>query len=153
MPTRASKKKKRPRDTNVLAWQVVQEATGQAPPEPEDTRNPAAVALAALFKETCAYLELDPDGLVLHSDNGGPMKGSTMLATLQRLGVVPSFSRPHVSDDNPYSEALFRTAQVSPGIPFRGFLIARARPGVDHFFRHLVQHGASAQCHTLRHSG
>ena len=121
MPTRASKKKKRPRDTNVLAWQVVQEATGQAPPEPEDTRNPAAVALAALFKETCAYLELDPDGLVLHSDNGGPMKGSTMLATLQRLGVVPSFSRPHVSDDNPYSEALFRTLKYRPEYPSEAF--------------------------------
>ncbi len=47
--------------------------------------------------------KLDPAGLVLHSDNGGPMKGSTMLATLQRLGVVASFSRPHVIDDNPYS--------------------------------------------------
>jgi hypothetical protein len=41
----------------------------------------------------------------LHSDNGIPMKGATMLATLQKLGVVPSFSRPSVSDDNPYSEA------------------------------------------------
>ena len=51
MPTRASKKKKRPRDTNQLAWQIVQEATGQAPPEEkeeEDTRNPAAVALSKL---------------------------------------------------------------------------------------------------------
>ena len=59
---------------------------------------------ASLFKETCAYLKLDPAGLVLHSDNGGPMKGSTMLGTLQKLRVVASFSRPHVSDDNPYSE-------------------------------------------------
>lgn len=47
MPTRASKKK-RPRDMNQLAYQIVQEATGQAPPEPEDTRNPAAVALSKL---------------------------------------------------------------------------------------------------------
>lgn len=48
MPTRASKK--RPRDTNQLAWQIVQEATGgaQAEPEPQDTRNPAAVALSKL---------------------------------------------------------------------------------------------------------
>ena len=46
MPTRA--RKKRPRDTNVLAWRIVQEATGQAPPEPQDTRNPAAVALSKL---------------------------------------------------------------------------------------------------------
>lgn len=49
MPARA--RKKRSRDTNVLAWQIVQEATGQAPPEapePPDTRNPAAVALSKL---------------------------------------------------------------------------------------------------------
>ena len=37
------------------------------------------------------------------------MRGSRMVATLQTLGMIPSFSRPHVSDDNPYSEALFRT--------------------------------------------
>ena len=49
MPSRASTgKKKRPRDMNQLAYQIVQEATGQAPPEPEDTRNPAAVALSKL---------------------------------------------------------------------------------------------------------
>lgn len=47
VPSRASKKK-RPRDTNQLAYQIVQEATGQAPPEPEDTRNPAAVTLSKL---------------------------------------------------------------------------------------------------------
>ena len=49
MPARA--RKKRPRDSNRLAWQIVQEATGQAPseaPEPPDTRNPAAVALSKL---------------------------------------------------------------------------------------------------------
>ena len=76
---------------------------------------------ASLFKETCAYLKLDPDGLVLHSDNGGPMNGSTMLATLQKLGVVASFSRPHVSDDNPYSEALFRTLKYRPEYPSEAF--------------------------------
>lgn len=76
---------------------------------------------AALFRRTCAELGLDPEGLVLHSDNGGPMKGSTMLATLQQLGVVASFSRPHVSDDNPYSEALFRTLKYRPGYPSKPF--------------------------------
>jgi len=49
------------------------------------------------------------------------MKGSTMLATLQNLGVVPSFSRPRVSDDNPYSEALFRTLKYRPEYPSRPF--------------------------------
>lgn len=76
---------------------------------------------AKLFARTCAELGIDPAGLVLHADNGGPMKGSTMLATLQRLGVVPSFSRPRVSDDNPYSEALFRTMKYRPEYPSRPF--------------------------------
>lgn len=59
--------------------------------------------------------------LVLHADNGGPMKGSTMLATLQRLGIVPSFSRPNVSDDNAYIEALFRTLKYRPAYPRKPF--------------------------------
>lgn len=49
------------------------------------------------------------EACVLHSDNGAPMKGSTMLATLQSLGVSSSFSRPGVSDDNPFIESLFGT--------------------------------------------
>jgi putative transposase len=64
---------------------------------------------------------VDPGKLVLHADNGGPMKGSTLLATLQRLGVVPSFSRPSVSDDNPFSEALFRTLKYRPNFPRKPF--------------------------------
>jgi transposase InsO family protein len=59
--------------------------------------------------------------LVLHADNGGPMKGSTMLATLHRIGVLASFSRPRVSDDNPYAEALFRTLKYRPGYPRKPF--------------------------------
>jgi putative transposase len=74
-----------------------------------------------LIERTCRALDLDPSGLVLHSDNGGPMKGSTMLATLQRLGIEASFSRPHVSDDNPFSEALFRTLKYRPEYPTRPF--------------------------------
>jgi putative transposase len=54
---------------------------------------------------------------VLHSDNGSPMKGATRLATLQHLGVVPSFSRPSVSNDNPYSEAIFATCKGCPAFP------------------------------------
>ena len=77
---------------------------------------------------------LDPDGLVLHSDNGGPMKGATMLATLQNLGVVASFSRPRVSDDNPYSEALFRTLKYRPGFPSQPFASLKTAQGwVDGF--------------------
>ncbi len=56
---------------------------------------------AALFTGVCQQRTLDPTGLVRHADNGGPMKGATMVGTLERLGVIPSFSRPQVSDDNP----------------------------------------------------
>jgi len=89
---------------------------------------------ARLFLKTCLRLGINPAGLVLHSDNGGSMKGATMLATLQRLGVVPSFSRPQVSDDNPYSEALFRTMKYRPGYPSRPFSsLAAAQTWVDGF--------------------
>ena len=54
---------------------------------------------------------------VLHSDNGSPMKGATMIATMQALGVMPSFSRPSVSNDNPFSESLFRTLKGCPQWP------------------------------------
>ena len=72
---------------------------------------------ANLITQACLDEGVSRDQLVLHSDNGVPMKGATMLATLEKLGVVPSFSRPSVSDDNPYSEALFRTAKYHPSFP------------------------------------
>jgi len=59
--------------------------------------------------------------LVLHSDNGSAMKGSTMLATLEQLGVAPSFSRPRVSNDNAYAESLFRTCKYRPDYPRKPF--------------------------------
>jgi len=59
--------------------------------------------------------------MALHSDNGSPMKGATMLATLQMLGIAPSFSRPGVSDDNAQVEAFFRTLKYRPSFPFKGF--------------------------------
>jgi putative transposase len=56
-------------------------------------------------------------GVKLHSDNGNPMKGSTMIMMLYHLGVTPSFSRPRVSNDNPYSESLFKTLKYSRRYP------------------------------------
>ena len=89
---------------------------------------------ARLFTRACFTHGVSPEGLVLHSDNGGPMKGSTMLATLQKLGVVPSFSRPMVSDDNPYSESLFRTMKYRPQYPSKAFEnLAHAQKWVDEF--------------------
>lgn len=73
---------------------------------------------AMLMKQACWDESVTPEQLVLHSDNGAPMKGLTMLVMLQELGVVPSFSRPSVSDDNPYSEALFKTAKYHHSFPW-----------------------------------
>lgn len=81
----------------------------------------SAELAAALVSAAVAAEGVDPGKLTLHADNGGPMKGSTMLATLQRLGVVASFSRPSVSDDNAFAEALFRTLKYRPGFPRKPF--------------------------------
>lgn len=64
---------------------------------------------------------LSTDTLVLHSDNGSPMKGATMLATLYKLGITPSNSRPRVSNDNAYSESLFKTLKYRPNYQPNGF--------------------------------
>jgi len=77
---------------------------------------------AQLVDETCQREGIVRAGLVLHADNGAAMKGKTMLAKLEQLGMVPSFSRPRVSDDNPYPEALFRTLKYRPAYPDRPFL-------------------------------
>jgi putative transposase len=72
--------------------------------------------------------------VVLHSDNGGPMKCATLLVKLQDLEIAPSFSRPSVSNDNPFSESLFRTAKYRPAYPTRGFDdLASARRWTEEF--------------------
>jgi putative transposase len=81
----------------------------------------SAECAAALFLAICRTQRLDPTGIVLHADNGGPMKGATMVATLERLGVLASFSRPSTSNDNPFSEALFRTLKYRPDYPTQPF--------------------------------
>jgi putative transposase len=91
---------------------------------------------AELFMDLCKKEKVAPFSLRLHSDNGAPMKGATMLATLQHLGVVPSFSRPSVSDDNPYSESLFKTMKYRPGYPENPFeSIQAAREWVSKFVK------------------
>ncbi len=93
--------------------------------------------LAAEVIERSARNEgIQASQLILHSDNGGPMRGSTMLATLHRLGIVPSFTRPRVSDDNPFSESLFRTLKYRPAYPREGFeSLEQARRWVANFVR------------------
>jgi transposase InsO family protein len=91
----------------IVGWEV----------HTEQTSDQAAV----LFRQTHLREGVANGELVLHSDNGSPMKGATLLVTLQKLGVVASFSRPSVSNDNPYSESLFKTCKYRPGFPDQPF--------------------------------
>jgi len=89
-----------------------------------------------LIDRICREQGIAKGQLTLHSDNGGPMTGATMVATLERLGVIPSLSRPAVSDDNPYSESLFKTLKYRPSYPDRAFSsIDQARQWVSRFVR------------------
>ncbi len=91
---------------------------------------------AQLIEQTASALGISSDRLALHSDNGSPMKASTMLAKLKQLGIAASFSRPHTSNDNPYSESLFRTLKYRPSYPRRPFeTIEAARTWVTAFVR------------------
>ena len=71
---------------------------------------------ARLFAETIARQGVEP-GLTVHSDRGSAMKSDTLAQLLATLGVDQSFSRPHVSDDNPFSEAQFRTFKCQSDYP------------------------------------
>jgi transposase InsO family protein len=74
-----------------------------------------------LLEKICLTENINKNQLHLHSDNGGPMKGATMLVTMQWLGIIPSFSRPSVSNDNPFSESMFRTLKYCPQYPSKPF--------------------------------
>jgi putative transposase len=84
--------------------------------------------------------------LVLHADNGSAFKAATLRVTLERLGVTASYSRPRVSNDNAFSESLFRTLKYVPDYPTRGFAdIAEAREWVERFVRwYNTEHRHSA---------
>ena len=116
----------------IVGWEVF---------ESESAQHAAAVFHKAHLREG-----VGAESLALHSDNGSPMKGATMLATLQRLGVMPSFSRPSVSNDNPYSEALFKTLKYHPGFPDKPFnSLQDAREwvaGFQHWYNEVHRHSA-----------
>ena len=82
--------------------------------------------------------------VVLHSDNGSPMKSQTLKAKMEEMGVISSYSRPRVSNDNPYSESLFRTLKYCPMWPLKGFSsLEDARVWVQRFvkwYNHVHRH-------------
>jgi putative transposase len=111
----------------IVGWEVFEQESS--------THAATLVAQAHQREGVC------PQTLTLHSDNGAPMKGATLLTTLQQLGVVPSFSRPGVSNDNPYSEALFKTLKYQPTFPAKPFdTLVQARIWVAGFVEWYNEH-------------
>ncbi len=74
-----------------------------------------------LIKRAVLSEKIQGKPLVLHSDNGSPMKAATFQVLLEKLGIQSSYSRPRVSNDNPYSEAMFKTLKYRPEYPYNGF--------------------------------
>ena len=72
-----------------------------------------------LIRESCDKEGIEPEQLTIHADRGSPMKAKTTGQLLADLGVTKSHSRPHVSNDNPFSESHFKTFKYRPGFPDR----------------------------------
>jgi putative transposase len=92
----------------VVAWEIKTE---------ESAEHASQLIRRAVISEK---INPNQEPLILHSDNGSPMKGSTLLQTLYALGIEPSYSRPRVSNDNPYAESIFRTCKYRPNFPTKG---------------------------------
>lgn len=88
----------------------------------------------ALIKKAVFKHRIFQQPLVLHSDNGSPMRAQDFQNLLARLGVTKSYSRPRVSNDNPFSESLFKTLKYTKDFPLKGFAtIDEARKWVHTF--------------------
>jgi len=116
----------------IVGWQVFD-------------RESAELA-SQLLQDICERQNISVNQLTVHSDNGSPMKGETMLAMMQRLGVAASRSRPAVSNDNPFSEAAFKTLKYRPDLPVRPFedLLHARRWATDlvHWYNDQHRHSA-----------
>jgi len=107
-------------------------------------RETAALA-ERLIAETCAKHAIPPGQLTIHADRGGAMRSKPVALLLADLGVTKTHSRPHVSNDNPFSEAQFRTLKYCPQFPERFGSIEDARAFGQAFFRwynHEHRHSA-----------
>ncbi|MEK5393416.1 IS3 family transposase [Margalitia sp. FSL K6-0131] len=130
----------------VVGWEVW---------ETEEAKHAETLVKKAVINE-----KIQGTPLVLHSDNGSPMKAETFLSLLEKLGIQSSFSRPRVSNDNPYSEAMFRTLKYRPDFPHKGFAsLEEARKWAQQFvywYNEIHLHSGlnfvtPVQCHTGEH--
>jgi putative transposase len=88
-----------------------------------------------LIEQSCAKQNIRPGQLTLHADRGTSMSSKPVAFLLADLGVTKTHSRPHVSDDNPYSESQFRTMKYRPEFPDRFGCIQDSRAFSQGFFR------------------
>jgi len=115
----------------VVGWMVMERESGLLAEE--------------FIAETCRQEGIGPQQLTLHADNGSSMTSKTVAQLLADLGVTKTHSRPHVSNDNPYSEAQFKTMKDGPMYPDRFASLADARDWVTTFVQWYN--------HEHRHSG
>jgi putative transposase len=120
-----------------------------------------------LIEESCLKQGIAPSQLKLHADRGAPMRSKTVAQLLDELGVEKSHGRPHVSNDNPFSESQFRTAKYRPGMPERFASGDHARAvfrdlfdwyhhrhhhsGIAYLTPFMVHHGLAEQVLDARH--
>lgn len=94
----------------------------------------SSVLAELLITEACARQHIQPDQLTIHADRGGPMIAKPVALLMADLGVLKSHSRPHVSNDNPFSEAQFKTMKYRPDYPDRFGSQVDARTWAQTFF-------------------
>jgi putative transposase len=120
-----------------------------------------------LIEQTCLKQGIVPGQLKFHSDRGSPMRSKTVAQLLDELGIDKSHGRPHVSNDNPYSEALFKTAKYRPAVPdrfvsqqharevFRGIFdwyhYQHHHSGIVHLTPDVVHHDRADEVLEVRH--
>jgi putative transposase len=97
-------------------------------------RQEAAALAKVLIAESCERQHIGPDQLTIHADRGPSMTSQPVALLLATLGVVPSHSRPQVSDDNPFSEAQFTTLKYRPDFPARFGVYEDAEAFCQRFF-------------------
>ena len=94
----------------------------------------SAALAEKLIKETCEKQRIGRDQLTIHADRGSSMKSKQVAFLLADLGIIKTHSRPHTSDDNPYSEAQFKTLKYRPDFPERFGCIEDSRRHCQEFF-------------------
>lgn len=126
----------------------------------------SSVLAKELIEESCAKQGIMPGTLTVHSDRGSPMKSKTVNMLYSDLGIDKSFSRPSVSNDNPFSEAQFKTLKYCPIFPARFGTLTEARAvsrqlfawyncehrhsGIGYYTPEQVHYGKHLDLHKIR---